>query len=99
MFEVMSEFPKTSSYTFKPFVDDQARLDRAAQLSRRKRSEVSRMLLQRALDLFERDFKISEHMPPVVDVSPPSPDPDPKQKALGNEGKKEARTLLKTGTR
>lgn len=67
MFQLMGEFSKTGSYNFRPFVEDQERLDNAAKLARRKRSEVSRMLLQRALDLFERDFKIAENLPPVID--------------------------------
>jgi len=84
-----NEYPKAGGYTFKTFLEDDPRLNEAAKISRRKKSDVARLLLQRALDLFEKDYKVSEKDPPVRIDRPIAQNLTPKAKAANKAAKKE----------
>lgn len=55
----------TGKFTFKIPPDWEDKLDEIAMLARRKRSDCARLLLGRALALYERDGKIDDDLPAV----------------------------------
>jgi hypothetical protein len=73
----------TGKFTFKIPPDWEDKLDEIALLARRKRSETARLLLGRALALYERDGKIDDDLPPITSPKA-SPGDEPGKKGLNS---------------
>ena len=63
------------TFTLKITSEQQERVEKVSRLARRKRSDTARLLLTRALDMFEIDGKIDQNMPPILFKTTPQKKP------------------------